>query len=492
MVRELTASQLIGQFVQEFPAGASAECRQTVSGALTDTLAVAVAAGPGDASRMFAGVGRTMYSDQSGPARTWSRGGRWPCDVAAVLNGVDSHLLDYDDASSPLRIHPSALMFPALVALGESIGSTLAQVADAYVVGFEVMSRISAAALDDLYARGWHASPTIGGLGTTAACCRLLGLPATASAHAIGLAMGGLGGSRENFGTLGKAYQLGVASAAAVRAALTAAAGADAGVGSLDGDVGGFAQLYGGSDGAGLRAALGRLGEKPLALVSDGLEVKKYPSCYVTHRAVDAVLEMAGAHGFEAADVDTIDVVTNATGLVPLISGSPSTGLEAKFSLEYVLAAAVCDGRVGLATFEDEAVRRPRVRDLQARVRAREADGPAFPRWATVAITLRSGETYQRRVTVLRGSAESPLGAADFAQKVGDCLAHGGSPTSADVLVKAVDEGWSSAVGEVLDRAGIGVDPSVTAQGPAEENSIPINDGVADDGSVDLRWMGDR
>src|SRR5439155_6143936 len=102
------------------------------------------------------------------------------------------------------------------------------------------------------------------------------------------------------------------------------------------------------------------------------LSVKKYPCCFATHRAADAVLDLRAEHGLDAAGVDAVEVTVPVGGVSPLIHDRPRTGLEGKFSMQYVLAAALLDGRVGLDAFRDDAVRRPQAQALVPRVTVRE------------------------------------------------------------------------------------------------------------------------
>ena len=339
-------------------------------------------------------------------------------ESAALCNGIAAHVLDYDDVTPMFRGHASVALWPALSALAEAMDIDSARLASAYVVGFEVLCGLARGMAIEQYARGWHTTASIGILGCTAGCAHLLGLDPQQTVNALGLAVAQAGGVRENVGTQAKSFQAGQCNAAALRAALLAREGFEASADAIDGEFG-YLGLYG----AGTAAALpGELGNAPLELERSGLDVKKYPMCYATHRALDGLLAIKHGHGIDAAQVRAVHVRASAGALVPLVHPCPRTGLEGKFSMQYAVAAALLDGAVRLASFTDAAVCRPEAADLMARTSVAEADGDMFPKWAEVEIVLRDGRSLAQRVERLGGSQQAPLTDADLREKIADCL----------------------------------------------------------------------
>lgn len=407
---------------------------QACGRALLDTYAVAIAGRNEDATRLALQYARRSGLPAPGrAARDWGSGYMLPLELAALCNGVAGHVLDYDDVTSPLRGHPSIALLPALVGLAEAIDADGAELLCAYVAGFEVICKLSKAMAVRHYARGWHSTASIGTVAAAAACARLLKLDARQTVHAIGLGVAQAAGSRANFGTHAKSFQAGHANAAGLRAALLASEGFDAAAGVLD-DAFGYMDLY--ANGESLDAQLQALGHSPLELLTSGIEVKKYPLCYATHRALDGVLDLREEHGLTLTDVRGVHVRASTGALTPLIHVNPQTGLEAKFSMQYAVTAALLDGRVGLASFTDEAVRRPQAQAFFARVSADDSHaGGTFPRWTEIELELADGRRLHRRVDVLRGAADAPLTLAELRAKVEDCLAWGHARVDVDRLV---------------------------------------------------------
>lgn len=392
-----------------------------VGRALIDTVGVAIAGRHEPVCAIALKYGAA--SGAQAAAQAWGRQHALSPEAAAFCNGVAGHVLDYDDVSSPLRGHPSIALLPPLVALAQARDLAGRQLADAYVVGFEVLVKLARAMVHDHYAKGWHATATLGTIAAAVACARLLGLSEMQTAHAIGIAVGQAAGTRGNFGTMAKSFQAGHCAASGLRAALLAELGMDAALDALDGPQG-FMRLYGQDEA--LAPALAELGAGTPELASSGIEIKKYPLCYATHRSLDGILDLRREHGLTAQDVESVHIVSNHLGMVPLIHDRPATGLEAKFSMPYAIAAALLDGRINFASFTDEAVQRPAIQDLLPRITRSEDAQPTTARWNRLHVRLRSGQTLDKEVRQLRGSKELPLGEDALREKWRDCLQHGG------------------------------------------------------------------
>ncbi len=434
-----TASQRIAEFVSGFDGDSLSDERiHAVARAFLDTYAVAIAGQREPASQLVLDYARQQGQAGEWAGSVWATGERLPIESAALVNGTMGHVLDYDDLTSPLRAHMSVALLPLLVALAEVTGATGRQLSAAYVVGFEVACKLALPMVSEHYAKGWHSTSSVGVLGATAAGAHLLGLSAEQTVNALGLAVAQASGTRENFGTMTKSFQAGHCGAVSARALALARLGFTASPSAIDG-TSGYLKLYAQNEDT--RASIDQLGTEPFELEVCGADVKKYPLCYATHRVIDGLLDLRAEHGFSLADVSGAAIETNYHGLKPLLHHRPQTGLEAKFSMEYAVAAAIEDGEVVLSSFEDAKVLRPRLQAFFPKVHAVEANGPAMPRWASIELNLLDGRALHKRVDQLRGGVELPLTDAQLCDKVRDCFAFAGKPDAAEPIIEAVF-GW--------------------------------------------------
>jgi 2-methylcitrate dehydratase PrpD len=430
-------TQSVARFAREFDLSSSTAAPEIVDRArraVLDTLGVAVAGGR---EPSFSILARMLGDSAVGEATVLPTRVRTSAARAAFLNGTAGHALDYDDVIDEIKGHPSVVLVSALLALAEAEGKSGRDLLEAYVVGLEVACALAQALpVDAHYRAGWHATATVGVIGATAGAGRLLGLDEAQLRNALGIAASMASGSRQNFGTMTKPLHAGLAARDAVIATQLAAGGFTADQDQLEGPVG-FLRMYG------VDAepdAVVRLLAGPRVLEQHGLNVKKYPCCYNTHRMADAALALQ-ARGVSASAVQAAVLTFEPGGQQAVIHHRPRTGLEGKFSSEYVLAACLLDGRVGLSTFEDAAVGRPEAQDLLRRVTiAESATPPIGPTayehaYAVVELTLADGRVLRERCDVPRGDARAPLGQSDLESKFRDCLAFVDSTWDAEALL---------------------------------------------------------
>lgn len=440
------ASARIAVFATEFSADRlTAHHLHQTARALIDTFAVAVAGRNEEAARIALDYVRERSASRM--ATAWGTDIKLPVEDAVLYNGIAGHVLDFDDVTSPLRGHPSIALLPPLVALAEVHGKSGKELAAAFVVGFEVICKLAKAMVPDHYAKGWHSTSSVGTLAATVACARLLGLDRDQIVNALGIALSQTAGSRANFGTMAKSFQAGNCGVSAVRAVRLAQRGFTGSPNAVDGAYG-YMALY--ANGEDLQAQLDTLGAAPLEIDSSGFEIKKYPLCYATHRAIDGVLDLRNEHGLTLDQIERAEIVSNYRAMVPLIYPRPQTGLEGKFSMHYAVAAALHDGYVRLSSFEDAAVLRPQIQAFFPRVEAREEQGPASPRWTRIFLKTRDGRTMEKMVTRLRGAADCPLSDAGLIEKAEDCFSFGGYRASAQAFADATFAIERLQVSEVL------------------------------------------
>ncbi|MEW2624106.1 MmgE/PrpD family protein [Streptomyces sp. NPDC048106] len=420
----LGATEVIARFAvaprPTAPANAAA-----VGRVLQDTAGVAVAGtGTGTGRRLLAWL---EGERAPGPATVWGTGLALAPSQAALANGTTAHALDWDDAVPSMAMHPGAVLLPALLAQAAAEPGPIpgGRLAAAYDVGSAVFRAVSEALpLTYHYGRGWHNTSTTGRLAATAALARLTGLDVTATRHALGIAASCACGSLANFGSMTKPLHAGLAARDAVTAIGLARRGFTANPEQLEAGRGFFA-AYGETT----PELLGALGERlaywETAWVDDWA-LKRHPSCFATHRAVDAALVL---HPRVTGTITRAEVSVPAGSTRPLIDHLPTTGLEGKFSLEYTVARALLDGHLDLADFTEEQVHEERVREVMAVLtvveRGQDEESGPGPH-TTVTVELAGGERLVHGVDVTHGDARDPLTDEELDGKFASALAAAG------------------------------------------------------------------
>jgi len=337
---------------------------------------------------------------------------------AAFANATAGHGLDFDDVTWGVW-HPSVPIVAPILAVAEREESTGAEAVAAYVAGYETQVSLAETLLPSHYERGWHATATFGTFGAAAAAGVLLGLDGEEARHAMNIAASMPAGLKRNFGSMTKPMHAGQAARSGVTAALLASEGFTAADDAVGGDRG-FCDLYSGHDDPDLDA-LPALGER-WALLEDGIQVKKYPCCYFTHPAVAGTQALVDEHDIDPADVEHVEVTASQGAADALHYRDPETGLEGKFSMEYVVACAVARDRVGLVAFDDANVDDPDVQRVRECVDFQvDPDLEYNPYRTTVRIETADG-THERVQEKPPGTPEDPLSAAELREKFHMCV----------------------------------------------------------------------
>lgn len=415
--------------------------------AFVDTVGVTLAAAHDPTvGALLTGMGADL---RGGTSSVWVRGGAADARTAALVNGACAHALDFDDVDDQLIGHPSAVLVPAVMALGEAVGASGEQALDGYWAGLAVGRALAAALdVDGHYRAGWHSTGTIGAVAAAAAGIRLRGLRVDGARHALGIAGSLAAGSRQSFGTMTKPLHAGVAAAHGVLATTLAAAGYTADPSQLEQPLG-YLALHAG--------APGRRRVEPERMAEPRLNVKLHACCYYIHAAADAALELAAA-GLQPHEVRRIVVTGPPHAFGPLIHSRPRTGLQGKFSMEYAMAACLLDSSLGLTVFTDEAVTRPEAQRLVEVVELEPSTTPPLgsAQWAwnyaVVSVETTDGRRLARRVDEPRGHASRPLEEAELRQKFDDCLVHGGLVPSDEVYRALRGLRDTASLGQVTER----------------------------------------
>jgi 2-methylcitrate dehydratase PrpD len=395
--------------------------------AVLDSLGVTIAG----ATHPAASIMDATLAQVAGPGPATVVGFARRTDVlsATTANGLMAHVLDWDDALLPMRLRAGATLVPSLLASGEVRPWSDGAFVSAYAVGFEIQARLAASISPVMPERGWHGTGVVGGIGVAAAVGRLLGLDVPRTVQAMGIAGTAAQGLVATFGSMSKGLNLGRAAAAGVQSAHLAAGGFTSHPDLLD--RGGFLRMY--DDAPRTDGILEGLGEH-WAVVDNGY--KPYPCGVVAHAAIDAMLELraeapAGDHPRE------IRLRVSPETIRLMGAAEPRTGLEAKFSVRYVAAAAWVDGTVDPGTFADAAPADPRYRDVMAAIRV-EASPEVAQDEAVAEVGTVSGWSGQQHVRHARGTKGRPMSDEELRDKFRVACAFAGNP-HADALITLVE-----------------------------------------------------
>jgi 2-methylcitrate dehydratase PrpD len=354
-----------------------------------------------------------------------------PPRFAAFVNGIGIHADDYDDTQLAvaedrvygLLTHPTAPVLSAALAVGESRSISGQDLMTAYHVGVEVECKIAEAINPRHYEDGFHSTGTCGAIGAAAAAAKVTGLDLRRTLRALGIAASEAAGLRENFGTMTKPFHAGRAGESGVVAAELAGSGWTADEHILEAPRGFFRAAGGGFDS---NAIVHKLG-KPWTFRSPGVSIKPYPSGSLTHPAMTELSHLIQKEKIDASHIERVDVGTNRNMPNALIHHRPKTGLEAKFSMEFCMAALLLYGRAGLSEFTDEVVNRPEVRNLIERVHFGVnpvAEAAGYNKMTTIIeIRLQDGRTVAGRADFAKGSPAIPMSFDEVGAKFLDCAA---------------------------------------------------------------------
>jgi aconitate decarboxylase len=419
----------LGTFVARVATeGAPAAARREARPGFIDSVGCMIA-GSIDAAVATA---RAAVRGAPGGASLWFSAERYSAEHAALLNGIATHVLDFDD--SCLRGHPSAVLVPAIVSVAQEEGLPGAKALDAYVAGYEVWAELVDRESDFHQMKGWHPTGIFGSIAASAACALLYGLDAEAAANAVGLGASQSAGLMSNFGAMSKSFHVGRAAQAGVVAARLARAGFTASPDAIE-HPRGFLKAVSPAGRVDIDRPADRLGRE-WQLVERKVNLKKYPTCYYTHRALDAVLKLLAAEPVQATEVERIEVTLSEEHALALRNAQPETALAAKFSMQFAMACAVVAGRVSLNELEDSFVCRSDIQQLMRKVRIGidrryDPETPGAAMEDKVTLVRAGGAMSSATVHRASGHAQAPLPDAALRDKFLECLEFGRFPGDA-------------------------------------------------------------
>jgi 2-methylcitrate dehydratase PrpD len=355
----------------------------------------------------------------SGPpqAGLFGRTERFDILNAAFLNGVSSHIFDFDDTHLKTIIHPAGPVASAILAYAEMKPVTGRAFLDALVVGIETECRIGNAVYPNHYDAGWHITGTCGPFGAAAAAGKLMGLTEQQMVYALGLAASQPVGLRESFGSMNKSFNPGRAASNGLFAALLASKNYTSSEGMIEAKRGWANTISTKQDYREITEGLGQRYEAALNTY------KPFACGIVIHPAIDAAIQLRNDYQLTPEMVERIELRVHP--LVIELTGKkmPQIGLEGKFSVYHSVAAAMIDGAAGEKQYSDRAVRDARTIALRDKVNA-TVDPAIKAEQVDMTVKLKDGRTLHKFIAHAIGSVEVPMSDKQLEAKFSD-LAEG-------------------------------------------------------------------
>ncbi len=380
-----------------------------------DTFGVMIAGSQEPAGKIITSFVRSLGGKPR--TRVVGAGFRTSSPNAALANGTMAHALDYDDVYYSAGVgHPTAALLPAVLAIGEDFGASGKAVLEALVLGFEVWDKLGS--VINPRAMGFHPTAVLGTMGAATTAAKLLGLDVKQTQMVLGLASSHAIGMGRNRGTMTKPYHTGNAARSGVVAAILVKDGFTAASDIIE-ERFGFCDAFGGSTEGDNSKVTKNLGN-PYSITSPGVSVKKYPTCQLTHRAIDATLRLVDTYQISPDDVAEVECQTGSMAANVLVFDEPVNYLQGKFSMQFCLATALSKRKVGLLEVTDEKVNDTKIKQLMKRVRLSYGDQP-LTQSDIVKVRLRDGTEYSLAIDKARGDCEAPLTEEEIISKYRDC-----------------------------------------------------------------------
>ena len=397
---------------------------------MLDTLAVGWAGttAPG------APEAHALLAEEGGRADSsiWGYGGKLPAASATFINSICGGALDYDGVNT---VHADIVALPAALAIAEREHASGKDFLAAYVIGSDLCSRFGGSITGAH--KGWFTTSIYGAFGAAATAAKLLRLDATATRHALGIALSQAAGTQQSNieQALTKRLQGAFAARAGVFSAQLAQRGITAPREAIEGKFGLY-QLY--QEGNPLKVLDG-LGKR---FEHENTAIKKYPCCACSHASLEAALHLVREYDLKPADVTSIEV-THSPFMHRLVGAPFNPGdnpqVSAQFSVQYAMACALARRRMSVADLEDSAIHDPAIREITQRVRIVIDDANKSSRNpATVTMTTRQHGTITRTTEKFPWSPQDPPSAAALGEKLHACFTAGVNPLTAERKAKLI------------------------------------------------------
>lgn len=344
---------------------------------------------------------------------------------AAMVNGIAAHVLDYDDVSNVSYGHPSVVMVPTALSVGEMVNASGKDILMAYITGIEVSAMVGRAVQPDNYKRNWHSTSTLGIFGATAIAGRLLQLNEKELTHAFAIAASESSGIKGNFGTMTKSLHAGRAASKGIFSAQMAKLG-----------YGSNPDIFQTAGGWG-EVTTGKFDEENMQKYMDnneseflnpGITMKPWSSCRLTHNSVDAMLKLMNDYNFDSKNITHVLCKVLPGAKDALKYPHPVNTFEGKFSMQYCIALAILNKKLTMKDFNGDPITDPRIINLMDKVEMvvdnTLANGVYINERceSEVVVTTTDDKEYIKRVDYGLGDPQNRMSDDDRILKFNDCL----------------------------------------------------------------------
>jgi len=411
------ATETVARWIVEFEAGAAPKnITKNVDLILLDTLGVMVASTREEVGKRCIAGARAMSQGGNVVIPGGHDDARLDVVSGALVYGTLGHGIELDEVHLPSRQHVGAAVGGAVLALGQHLGSTMAQLREALLVGYEIAGHLGIAVDNNkLLDRNFHLTGIVSGFGSAAASARLLGLNVEQVYHALGLtasqASGTLAWHTESH-HMSKSFQVGLGARGGVTAAFLAQQGCLGPVAVFAGPCNYFQAFRGEEPPADWFHRLG----KEFEILNSSM--KLYAAGRPMHAALDAMLDLMRRASIAADDIAAIEV-RMPPGAARIVDGNYTNSIDCRT----VMATAALDGRFGLAQADDRRMEQPDVQALKQRIRLIHdaALDPFFPRSFPAAVNIRCLDGRELKDTVIAATGERnrPMTVAALQDKFG-------------------------------------------------------------------------
>ncbi len=401
MEKVVSVTERLARFVVEsrldaIPVEIRAESKRAIHNYLGCALGGAIEPAVDTAVRVFA-----PFSGRAN-ARVLGRSEAFDALHAALLNGIASHVHEYDDTLPKNYIHPSVPVASALFAHASANPVSGRDFMHAFILGFEVESRIGNAVYPSHYEAGWHITATTGVFGAAAAIGKLIGLNTRQMVWAFGLAATQAAGIREMFGSMAKSFQPGRAAQNGYAAALLAKADFTAGEYALESPRGFAAVTASEYD---LGEVMRNIGER--YELSDNA-YKPYACGVVVHPTIDGCSQIRERDAPDPRSIESVHLRVAPLVLDLCDKRDFRRALESKYSSYHAAAIGLVRGKGGIQEFTDEAIRDPDIAYVRDRVSV-EADASITEDQVHITVRLVDGGELTLFVEQSLGNVHRPL-----------------------------------------------------------------------------------